>query len=163
MWPFDSDLISNRVCVQRASRSRWSRSPVRMVCSPLSIIPTVLGNTQSPSPGGVSTSRRGELFSVCFVCVLFKELPNLIWMVKSAEEWSVLVWPSCSLCHFSVERIECFVGQVLGSSPNFWSVSQMRRELWDYWGGKTHWWVAKLGQTRHESEDLHVKEIPVLN
>lgn len=120
----NSDLVSDCsvcvcVCVQKASRSRWSRSPVRTACSPTSIIPTVLANTQSPSPGGVSTSRRGELYTAC-VCVCerasnnyLSTLPHLIWMVGSAGKWGLQVWASCSLCHLSVEQIEIVLFFVL--------------------------------------------------
>lgn len=58
-----------RVWFQRASRSQWSSSPVRMGCSPTSITPAVLGNTSSPSPGEVSTSQRGELYAACFTAL----------------------------------------------------------------------------------------------
>lgn len=67
--PRCADISHICVCVclrfQRASRSQWSSSPVRMGCSPTSITPAVLGNTRSPSPGEVSTSQRGELYAAC--------------------------------------------------------------------------------------------------
>lgn len=163
----NSDLVSDCsvcvcVCVQKASRSRWSRSPVRTACSPTSIIPTVLANTQSPSPGGVSTSRRGELYTACVcVCVwaCFKQLPQHItssdlngWIRREMRTSSLgFVFSLSPLCRADWDRFVLRFNIGIWGLKHFWGLDEG-------WRGKTQWWAAGLAQTRHGSQ----VKIPVI-